>query len=231
MYSVNSLKMKENYINKNESRLSREDLATTFECNINQIATTPEEVNKDTKVYVGKLYSDIFHQNIQHIYTNYPEGKVEIKKIDTGGKTKSEYKKELKEQEIKFTTSADALFERMKLAQEQKKSRKLALISLEGLDLGEKATTKEIYNRAEELGLQQVSNGSVFDLILKENFKYGIKVMMTQVETIYDKFEIFYVVPFGKKCRVQTLNADPEDVWPIYQGSEGKWLFELKETK
>ena len=82
------------------------DAPIVFDCRLDQIAHNQSEINKNTKAYIGELYSGIFDQlkDVEHIYTSFPEGKIVQKEITIGGKTAKELAKEIKEKGIKYQT-------------------------------------------------------------------------------------------------------------------------------
>ncbi|MDP3999154.1 MAG: hypothetical protein Q8P76_00995 [bacterium] len=67
-----------------KQRNSEEDMLIIFECTKDQIAHTPKEINSNTKAYVGKIKLGIFQklpENIEHVYTEFPDKKVFMKEI------------------------------------------------------------------------------------------------------------------------------------------------------
>ena len=98
-----------------QQRDSKQDMCIIFECEHSQIATKPQEITKNTKAYIGKLESGIFElcqiYNIEHIFTSFPEGKINIKEIKIGGKTKEDLEKELKEKGINVSDYARDMME------------------------------------------------------------------------------------------------------------------------
>jgi len=62
-----------------EQRNPQEDAPVIFDCQPEQIAHTEEEVNEDTKAYIGSLFDDFFNKipkTLEHIYTRFPEKQV-----------------------------------------------------------------------------------------------------------------------------------------------------------
>ena len=84
-----------------KTRNIQKDASTIFECEPNQIANNPEDINENTKAYIGELKSEIFEliqkYNIEHIYTSFPEGKIQKFEMELGGRTKAEITSELEE--------------------------------------------------------------------------------------------------------------------------------------
>ncbi|MBU3978406.1 PcfJ domain-containing protein [Patescibacteria group bacterium] len=133
-----------------------------------QIAHQPNEINKNTKTYVGKLEPGIFgliqQYNIEHIYTQFPEGKVGLEKdFEVGPITLEEFERK-REQYNKTVTDESQKIEIGSYAEEMMKSKDFAtlkkpeqmtLVWLKVRNLGvEKHTTiEEIYHHAQKLGL------------------------------------------------------------------------------
>jgi hypothetical protein len=137
------------------TRNPKEDAPIVFECEPNQIAYQQEDINENTKAYIGSLFPNIFQLNIEHIYTSFPEGKIRKMETTIGGKIKQELIKELKAKKINISVDAKQMIDNKDFTT-SKKQEHLNLIRLTVKDLGfsNSATTQEIYHRAEELDLE-----------------------------------------------------------------------------
>lgn len=151
------------------TRNPKEDAPIVLECQIEEIAYGQEEYdkavkdNKTIKAYIGPLFPQIFSQNLEHIYTSFPGGRIEKAEATIGNKTKEELIRELAERE-KLDNSEDKIYisdyARSMLQKPEfaviSKPEKLNLIKLKVQDLGfeNSPTTDQIYSRAEELGLE-----------------------------------------------------------------------------
>ena len=140
-----------------ELRLERnlkEDLPMIFDCTPEQIVYPPHEITENTKVYIGPLFNGIFEKNIEHIYTSFPEGKIQRYQTEIGGKTKEQLKAELAEKRIYVSDWANQLMESKDFTVLQS-TEQADLVRLTVKDLGFPggATTDEIYKKAKELGL------------------------------------------------------------------------------
>lgn len=135
------------------------DASIVFDCQPNQIAHNKEEINKETKAYIGELYPGIFDQlkDVERIYTSFPEGKIMQKEITSGGKTAKELEKEFKDSGNKIYDWAKEMMA-SKDFKPAKKKEKLSLVVLSVADLGfpQGATRQEIYDQAQKLGLEIV---------------------------------------------------------------------------
>ena len=150
-------------------RNPKEDAPIVLECEPKEIVYSEEDYNqalkenRNIKAYIGSLFSNIFSQNLEHIYSSFPNGRIEKAEATIGTKTKEEIISELNAKETsnnpqeKIYISDDA---RVMLQKPEfivnSKSEKLNLIKLKVRDLGfsGSATTDQIYKRAEELGLE-----------------------------------------------------------------------------
>ena len=135
-----------------------EDMLTIFECTKDQIAHVPGEIRKNTKAYVGQLEPGIFQKlpdNLEHVYTSFPEKKIRREQIEIGGKTAKQLEKEIIDAGMQIDSYAKSILESKDFTMSKTKE-SADLVRLTVADLGFKgnATTDQIYKRAEELGLE-----------------------------------------------------------------------------
>lgn len=140
-----------------DRRNPEEDMPIIFECTKDHIAHRPEEITKDTKAYVGKLEPGIFRltEHIDHIYTSFPEGRIRKEELTLEGTTGTALEKELVRDGIKISEYAKDMLRSKEFIKSEHKEQ-IALVRLRVQDLFPDAkmhTTKEIYDRAELLGL------------------------------------------------------------------------------
>lgn len=137
-----------------DQRNPREDAPIVMDCRPEQIAWRKEEIGPDTKAYIGSLFAGIFESDIEHIATGFPEG--QIRKIEStiGGKTKKQLEGEMKERKIQVDDYTQSMLDSNDFTV-AKNAERLNLVRLTVNDLGfpRGATTKEIYDKAQELGL------------------------------------------------------------------------------
>ncbi|KKP80310.1 MAG: hypothetical protein UR78_C0001G0030 [Candidatus Moranbacteria bacterium GW2011_GWF2_35_39] len=144
----------------------QKDASIILECESNQIANKPEDINENTKAYIGELKSEIFESiqkyNIENIYTSFPEGKIEKFEMELGGRTKPEIESELEkrkkaEGDEKIYTSdyAESMLKKPEFfVQEKKEQSSFVKIKVGDLGFPNGATVQEIYEKAEKLGLE-----------------------------------------------------------------------------
>lgn len=146
-----------------DKRNKEEDMPVVFKCGPGQIAKSEQELKEklenkeEIKAYVGPLFPNIFKllpESIKHIYTEFPEGGIRQMEVNVGGQSKDELIREIKE---KFKVSNPAI-DMLKNPEftVSKTPESISLIRLKVSDLGfpKGATTAEIYQKAEELGLE-----------------------------------------------------------------------------
>jgi hypothetical protein len=133
----------------------KEDAPIVLECSPHEIAWQQSDINDHTKAYIGKLFPGIFSTNIENIFTSFPEGKIQKYDIEIGGKTKDQLKAELETKNIYRSSYANDLLD-SKDFETLSTPEHADLIRLTVGDLGfdRGATTDEIYQRAEEYGLE-----------------------------------------------------------------------------
>jgi len=146
-----------------QARNPREDAPIVLDCPSEQIAYNREMLKENTKAYIGHLFPHVFSMNIEHIYTSFPEGRIEKEEMTIGGKSKEDLTQEL-DKKAKSDDAAEKIYisdyVRSMLSNPEftvaKKSEQINLIQLKVSDLGFStgATTAEIYKEAEKLGLE-----------------------------------------------------------------------------
>ena len=143
-----------------DNRNPEQDMLTIFECTQDQIAHNPKEINENTKAYLGQLQPGIFTKlqefNIERVYTSFPEGKIRKMEVEIGGKTKEELLKELKDKKININDYAKDMLQSKDFTI-LKKAEDALLVRLKISDLfsdNKYHTTDEIYQKAQQLGLE-----------------------------------------------------------------------------
>lgn len=144
-----------------------------IECTPEQIALSQYEITENTKIYIGQLSKEILQTDIEHIYTAFPEGKIEKGDLGIGGKTKEDLKKEIKEK-FEINSNAESMLDNPDFTT-SKNIEQLKLIKLKVGDLGftKNPTIDELYAKAEEFGLElcPAEVGPHLRLKYKEVFK------------------------------------------------------------
>ena len=141
-----------------KGRNAEEDMLVIFDCTKEEIAHVPSQITKDTKAYVGQLEPGIFQklpEGLEHVYTSFPEKKIRRENIEIGGKTAEQLIAEMEAAHINISDYAKSMMENRDFVP-GKNREEATLIRLTVADLGFKtsATTDQIYERAQILGLE-----------------------------------------------------------------------------
>jgi len=139
-------------------RNQEEDMLVIFECSKDQIAHVPNEINENIKAYVGPLEPGIFQklpENLEHIYTSFPDKKIRRENIEIGGKSAEQLIAEMQSAGINISDYAKSMMKNREFVPGQS-SEEATLIRLSVGDLGftGTATTDQIFERAQKLGLE-----------------------------------------------------------------------------
>ena len=142
------------------------DRLVIFECEPSQIAKNEQELKEklknkeEIKAYVGPLFPNIFKllpQSVEHIYTEFPEGRIRQKtiKLGTGLETKDDFIKALKQNEFEVNDWAKNIMGKPEFTAAKKETEeRLIILSVADLGFKDGAKIEDIYKRAEELGLE-----------------------------------------------------------------------------
>jgi hypothetical protein len=141
-----------------QGRNTEEDMLVIFDCTKEEIAHVPSQLTKDTKAYVGQLEPGIFQklpEGLEHVYTSFPEKKIRRESVEIGGKTKEQLIALMEATHINISDYAKSMMENRDFVP-GKNREEATLIRLTVADLGFKtsATTDQIYERAQTLGLE-----------------------------------------------------------------------------
>lgn len=138
-------------------RHAMEDAPVVFGCEPSEIAWRKEDIKTGTKAYVGELSPGIFDtlRDVEHVYSSFPEGRIQRMTTTIGGMDKTALEQTLDERGIQLSNEARFMLKSREFTT-LKNPEALDLVRLAVRDLGfpRGATTDEIYARAEELGLE-----------------------------------------------------------------------------
>ena len=139
-------------------RNPEEDMLVIFECTKDQIAHVPSEITEHTKAYIGQLEPGIFQklpETLEHVYTSFPEKKIRRENVEIGGKSAEQLIAEMESAGINISDYAKSMLKSPEFVPGAN-TEAATLIRLTVADLGFKtsATTDQIYERAQSLGLE-----------------------------------------------------------------------------
>lgn len=141
-----------------KDRNTEEDMSVIFECTRDQIANVPSQISETTKVYVGQLEPGIFQKlpaTLEHVYTSFPDKPIRRENVELGGKSAEQLISEMNTAGINISDQAKFMLKSHEFVPGQK-TEEATLIRLTVADLGFKtsATTDQIFERAQALGLE-----------------------------------------------------------------------------
>jgi len=141
-----------------KQRNLKEDLPIIFECTPDQIAHNKEDLNQDTKVYIGAWSPEVLKlmpESVTHIYEQFPDKKVFLRTIDTDPRIQSpqEVENALIAKGYKISSYVRDILQKVEFSHEGK-SYELVSFSVSQLGFPNGATLQQIYDKAEELGLE-----------------------------------------------------------------------------
>lgn len=152
-----------------QTRNLREDAPIILECLPTEIAWGQAEYDEkvsnkqEVRAYIGPLFPGMLNLNIERIYTDFPKGKIEQVEMTIGGKGKKELLKDLKdraksdnsEEKIYISNYARSMINNPEFVVVEKPELvDLVRLKVSGLGLSQTTTVKDIYIKAEELGLE-----------------------------------------------------------------------------
>ncbi|MDD4803666.1 MAG: hypothetical protein PHN69_00640 [Candidatus Pacebacteria bacterium] len=136
----------------------QEDLLILFDCRPEQIALKKEDIKPDTLVYIGEWTPEVMNllpETIKYIYESFPDKKVFKRTIETYPNIDSpeKAKQALLDKGFKLYGKAEEILQKVSFNKERKEYN-LVSFSVKSLGFPNGATTKEIYDKAEEMGLE-----------------------------------------------------------------------------
>ncbi len=141
-----------------KDRNVEEDMLVIFECTKDQIAHVPSEITENTKAYVGQLEPGIFQklpETLEHVYTSFPEKKIRREMVEIGGKPKEQFISEMEASGINIDFHAKSMMDNPDfVVGSSREETKLVRLTVADLGFKTSATTDQIYERAQALGLE-----------------------------------------------------------------------------
>jgi hypothetical protein len=123
-----------------------------------EIAITREQVTARTRIYIGKPFPGFFKwlpDGIEHVYTSFPEGEIKRETVFAGGKSGKVYEQMLKQGRVTIIGSAEDILESKDFVTLHKSEKvNLVLLTVGGLGFVNYPTTDQLYNKAQDLGLE-----------------------------------------------------------------------------
>lgn len=219
-----------------ELRLGRnlqEDMPIVFECDLKQIARNPYGIKADTKAYIGPLFPGIFRKlpnNLEHIYTSFPENKIRRENVEIGGKSGKQLLTELETAGINLSLDVKDML-RSQDFEAGKNIEEATLIRLTVADLGfnDYANTDQVYKRAEELGLELCPSDVAPHYRLKykdQPMSEWLRVGMEQIADSDGIPSVFSLGRHGDGLWLGARNARSNDDWAPFS----RFVFRLRKV-
>ena len=200
-------------------RSVKEDLPVIFGCEQEQIATDVNEVDENTKAYVGSWNVEIYERiknfpNIAHLYESFPDAKIFSYELRTDSSIRSaeEAKSKLESCGIYVGDYTKDLLDKTEYSKEQKQY-KLVQFTVEQLGFPQGATTDQIYAKAQELGLKLCPAEVGPQLRLSYPGKDWKLIAMKQISGRYGNPHVFRLDSGGSKLGLNASLADPSRRW------------------
>lgn len=223
---IGKMKIDENTLKEDATKILH--LVENIKVNPEEIAFTKEDINKNTKVYVGEFSTDLLQSNVEHIYSAFPDGKIQKFNIKIGGKTREQLIKEMDENNIYHSSWTDDLIKSGDFMAPKKIGR-ANLVKLFVMNLGfpNGATTQEIYNKAESLGLELCPAEVGPYLRLQYPGKEWMLIAMKQVVDRHGCPSIFGLYWDGERLGLGGNGAKTQHKW----NTASKFIFHFRNKK
>jgi len=178
-----------------------------------EFAYSKDEINENTKAYIGPLYKNIFNdlpENIEHIYTEFPEGKVIIKEIQIPEqyKTPEQHEQDLENLGVQRSQWGQDVIKGANLKEGLGKKYKIVIVSNKSLGFSNGATRAESQNRAKELGIAKELLPAITGIELRKQYMNQPldEYILVDMEAIPDRL------------------GNPRVLY-VYHASVGLWLY------
>ncbi len=133
-----------------------QDAPVVFDCKQEEIAYGLDEVNENTKAYIGEWNPEVHNKlskNITYLYEEFPNKKILRRELELNPKTGEQYKNEIVTGGMQIYSEAEFMLNKMKTL-DKKEKLNVVSFSVEQLGFPNGATLQQIYDKAKELGLE-----------------------------------------------------------------------------
>lgn len=197
----------------------KEDTCIMFECKQEQIATNIQEVDENTKAYIGPWNIDVYSKikdfpNITHLYESFPDKKIFTYELKTDSSIQSskQAKEKIELQGIWKNEYTEDLLDKTEYSKESK-TYKLVQFTVGQLGFPQGATTDQIYAKAEELGLKLCPAEVGPQLRLSYSGKDWKFIAMKQISDRSGDPFVFRLYSGASKLRLLANYAHPSRRW------------------
>lgn len=197
----------------------KEDTPILFNCRPDEIAWSPEEINDNTKAYIGPLFPHIFGrlQHLDHIYTSFLEGKIVIEDLEIGGESKEELKKRMNDHNVEIIDFAQEMIDHPDFTT-LPKHQVIKTVRLNVRDLGfsSGATLNQILDEGIDFDLERLPDEGGIKWRLAHMNQPNDDVLYMVMKTFFDRNGypgVFQASRRGDRRRLRNRLANPDNQW------------------
>lgn len=210
-------------------RNAQEDMLVIFDCTREQVARNVNEVDGNTKAYIGEWNVDVFQKlknfpQIEHLYKKFPKEKIFMMTLDTDPSIQKaeDVENRIIERGVWSSNYAKDLLTKTEFS---KQKEKYELVRFTVSELGLKnVTTDEIYKRAEELGLELCPAEVGPHLRFAYDGNEWMYIAMRQIASRGGVLRVFYLSSGGAGRRLDAGAAGPRGKWD----DDGRFVFRFR---
>lgn len=208
-----------------------------------ELARKPDEINEQTKIYIGPFFLDLLESKIEHIYSSFPGDEIWRGNVGTTGKSEVAIVQALEEKGVKKLDYAGdmlrhddfirQLYDNTDKPREQwtlKKPEQIRVVRLQVKDLFQDEqthTTQEIFAKAEQLGLElcPAEVGPALRLqVLDQPMGNGYYIGMKPITDRYRNPRVFVLGRRGDGLWLHGRWAAPDHPWDSHR----QFVFRLR---
>ena len=246
VFKLNIMKSPEQFLHQKDSKLHtsqpvehekernpKEDAPIVFDCQPSEIAWDVNEVNENTKAYIGQWSVDIFqvvrnYPNITHLYESFPDKKIFMQSLETDSEIDSlqAATQALKDKNMYLSNFGKDILAKTEFSQTVEKY-ELVRFTVGQLGFPKGATTDEIYKRAQELALEQCPAEVGPHLRLKYTGREWFLIAMKQIADRRGAPSVFRLFRNGAQSGLSSGRARPGSEWD----SHSEFVFRYRKLK
>lgn len=246
VFKLNIMKSPEQFLHQKDSKLHtsqpvehekernpKEDAPIVFDCQPSEIAWDVNEVNENTKAYIGQWSVDIFqvvrnYPNITHLYESFPDKKIFMQSLETDSEIDSlqAATQALKDKNMYLSNFGKDILAKTEFSQTVEKY-ELVRFTVGQLGFPKGATTDEIYTKAEELGLELCPAEVGPQLRLQNTSKEWMLIAMKQITGRHGFPRVFGLDRYGDQPRLHASYAKSDERWR----SHCEFIFRFRKLK
>lgn len=202
-----------------KGRSVKNDMLVVFECSQGQIAENTDEINENTKAYLGSWNMEVSQKirnypNIKHLYESFPEKKIFMQTLETdpGINSPASAEEAMERKNIYRSDWGKDILYKTEFSKEAQKY-ELVRFTVGQLGFPNGATTQKIYDKAEKLGLELCPAEVGPHLRLQYPGKEWMLIAMKQITDRGGSPGVFRLFTGGGQLGLSGDGADPDDRW------------------